>query len=682
MRFSLFSKLAWNGIKKNKKTYIPYILSCVGMVMMLYIIYFLSVSPLLENMRGGNSLYMVLSLGKYVIAVFSFLFLFYTNSFLIRNRYKEFGLYNVLGVDKKGISRIIMHESIIVSVIGLVGGLSLGIVLSKLAELGLMNVIKEKVDYSFRISGEALKNTALIFVFIFFLLLLKSLWQVHRSKPLELMRKGNVGEKTPKGNKVIALIGMILLGTAYYLALSIKTPLKAFMLFFVAVILVIIATYMLFISGSVVLCRLLQKKKSYYYKKNHFVSVSSMAYRMKRNGAGLASICILSTMVLVMISSSSSLYFGKNESIDSVFFRDNQISVRIWDINDATDENISQIRAEYEKVFNKYGVTPNNVYEYKYAYIEGLLTDTVLNSAAEVDGFTVNYDNIRTVYFVSVDDFNRLMGTRYSLDKGQSLIYTSQCNYDGSTISIADTRFNIVGHLDSFISMMDSNTIIPSIMLVIPDYETLVPLCDKIIKPEDSIKELAVHYYYGYDIDVNDQQAGEIFYEQTKSLQDIDAVFSNGELSYISNCRADEKSDFVASYGGLFFIGIILSIIFIFAAAMIIYYKQISEGYEDRARFDIMQKVGMTKRDIKKSINSQILTVFFAPLLCAGVHLAFAFPMVWKILKIFEISNLSFVIFTTVVAFLGFAVFYIILYKMTARTYFSIVAAGENNKDN
>lgn len=568
------------------------------------------------------------------------------------------------------------------SVIGLVGGLSLGIVLSKLAELGLMNVIKEEVDYSFRISGEAVKNTVLIFVLIFFLLLLKSLWQVHRSRPLELMRKGNVGEKTPKGNKVIALIGMLLLGTAYYLALSIKTPLKAFMLFFVAVILVIIATYMLFISGSVVLCRILQKNKSYYYKKNHFVSVSSMAYRMKRNGAGLASICILSTMVLVMISSSSSLYFGKNESIDSVFFRDNQISVRIWDINDATDKNISKIRDEYEKVFHKYGVTPHNVYEYKYAYIEGMLTGSVLDLTPEIDGFTTNYDNIRTVYFVSVDDFNRLMGTKYSLDNGQSFIYTSQCNYDGSTISIADTKFNIVGHLDSFISMMDSNTIIPSIMLVIPDYETLVPLCDKIINPEDSIKGLAIHYYYGYDIDVDDQQAGEIFYEQKNSLQNIDEVFYHGTLSYLSNCRSDEKSDFVASYGGLFFIGIILSIIFIFAAAMIIYYKQISEGYEDRARFDIMQKVGMTKHDIKKSINSQILTVFFVPLIFAGLHLAFAFPMVWKILRIFEISNLSFVIFTTVVAFLVFALFYVILYKMTARTYFSIVATGENNKEN
>ena len=321
MKTLFFPRLAINGIKNNKKLYFPYILSCIGMVMMFYIIHSLSYSPLLREVRGGSSIEAVLTLGKFVIAVFGLLFLFYTNSFLVKKRYKEFGLYNILGMDKHSISRIILCESVTVSLVGLVCGIGLGIAFSKLAELGLLNAIQKEIDYRFTVTSEAVLFTVLIFGIIFLLLTVKSLIQVRHLKPLQLLKSENAGEKPLKANWVFALLGVILLGTAYYIAVSIKTPLSALTIFFIAVIMVIIATYLLFMSGSVALCKILQKNKKYYYKKQHFISVSSMAYRMKRNGAGLASICILSTMVLVMLSSTTSLYFGKNDSLKARFTR-------------------------------------------------------------------------------------------------------------------------------------------------------------------------------------------------------------------------------------------------------------------------------------------------------------------------------------------------------------------------
>lgn len=306
----LYPKLAILGIQKNRRLYIPYLLTCIGMVAMFYILQSLSYSPLLQEMKGGNNVGLVLSLGKYVISVFSLIFLIYTNSFLNRRRNKEFGLYHILGMGKRGLLRISAWESLFISAVGMVGGIALGIALSKLAELGLLNAIHVAPDYRFTMHFESIKVTIGIFAIIFVFLFLKSMLHILRAKPLELMHSEQTGEKPPKANWLFAVLGLLLLGGAYYLAVSIQSPLKALTLFFVAVIMVILGTYLLFCAGSVTLCRTLQKNKRYYYQKQHFVSVSSMTYRMRRNGAGLASICVLSTMVLVMLSSASSLFIG------------------------------------------------------------------------------------------------------------------------------------------------------------------------------------------------------------------------------------------------------------------------------------------------------------------------------------------------------------------------------------
>lgn len=670
---ALYPRLAADGIRKNSKMYFPYMLSCMGMVMMFYIIHSLSYSPLLHETSGGRNIEIILSLGKFVIAVFALLFLFYTNSFLVRKRYKEFGLYSVLGMDKAAICRVVFWESLAVSLIGLVGGTGVGILLSKLCELGLLRAIHHDIDYEFTVSPEAIYMTLLIFGAIFLLLMLKSLWQVWHLRPLDLLQSDSLGEKPLRANWVFAVLGIIILGTAYYLAVSIESPMTAIFTFFIAVIMVIVATYMLFMSGSVALCKLLQKNKKYYYKKQHFVSVSSMAYRMKRNGAGLASICILSTMVLVMISSSSSLYFGANDAINARYPRGTMLAFEMKGIENLSGERTDRMKAEYEKVFESYGVSPENEEEYRYCSIAGLLSGNKIDvESNKVNELSLDYDDVRILYFVCTDDYNAYMGTSVSLENGEAMLCTRGCGYDLPTLAIGDVELKIKGKLDDFIPLEEYSTMpIPAFMLVIPDFEMLRPL--QSFTMFDGTSYLSSRYYYGYDTDCDDETAVSVFRDQIEAAISLDFMYSDDGYRYTASCLAQEKDDFFTTFGGLFFLGIILSVTFIFAAVMIIYYKQVYEGFEDKARFEIMQKVGMTDRDIKKSINSQVLTVFFAPLITAGIHLAFAFPLVWKLLQLFALKNLTLVILVNIGAFLVFGVFYALIYKITARAYYSIV---------
>lgn len=678
MKTLFYPKLALTGMRKNRRLYLPYILSCIGMVMMYYILHALSLSEVLKNAKGAATVGTTLGLGKFVVAAFSVLFLFYTNSFLTRRRYKEFGLYSILGMDKRKIGRVVFFESLFVAVAALAGGIGLGIAFSKYAELGLLNAASIDIDYCFRVPVKAITDALVLYGIIFLLLMGKSLWQVRRQNPLELLRSENAGEKPPKGNLIIGLLGLALLVAAYVIAVSIKSPLSALTVFFVAVLMVIVATYLLFISGSVALCRLLKKSKKYYYKKQHFVSVSSMAYRMKRNGAGLASICILATMVLVMISSSASLYFGKDQSIRSTYPRDCEIDVDLKTLAHFNDDVIPELRAAYEKSFADNGFTPKNLYETRYAYIAALQEGASFNPNAAFAGPSFNFDDVRQLVFISAEDYEKLTGEAVSLNGNEVLLCADRCRYTYQTLTLDGVPLKITGHIkENPIKTESEAFFVPTLAVIVSDYDVLAPFD----KPEDSyafamiFAMMTFRYAYAYDTGLPDEEAEEIFADQYDAMNN---VFENrsdfdGWGSY-SGCVATARADFYGAYGSLFFLGIILSVVFIFAAAMIIYYKQISEGYEDKSRFDIMQKVGMTKADIKKSINSQVLTVFFAPLLLAGLHLAFAFPLVWKILQMFSLTNLWFVIGVTVLAFLLFAAFYCLIYKLTARAYYKIVA--------
>ena len=676
MRVGFYPKLAWNGISKNKRLYLPYILTGSLMVMMFYIMSFLTESPSLSKMRGGYVLRQILPLGSVIIGIFSLLFLFYTNSFLIRQRYREFGLYNILGMDKQNISRIMIWESLTVGVVAIISGLFVGIVLSKAAELVLMNLLHMEVTFELGIGAKALSETALVYGIIYLLLLCNSLIKVKRSKPLELMQSGRVGERMPKRIWINAIVGIIFLAIAYYLAVSIEEPLTALLVFFIAVILVIGATYLLFMSGSVVLCRLLQRNKRYYYKPNHFVSVSSMVYRMRRNGAGLASICILLTMVLVMISSTASLYFGSEDSIHSRYPNGVNITVTVDDINGFDDEDIAVLQGI---VAEKSGNKEIGKY-FRTGEVAGLFTgDGIIIDYNAVNTFGLStYDNVGYLQVIPLEDYNRMTGLNETLGEDECMLYCIRTEYTSDTFAVADGKpYKVKKVLEEFFSDGELNMlIVPSICLVVDDFDAFVePILP--LKTENGSPMLQLDWKCGFDMESAESEmaAADAIKDAFHTLQ----IEGNSSISsYNVESREENREDFFHTFGSLFFLGIMLSIVFILAAVLIIYYKQISEGYEDKSRFDIMQKVGMTKRDIRKNINSQIITVFFSPLAFAGIHLAFAFPFVWKMLMLFNFRNMPLVIVATLVCFAIFGLFYALVYKITSNTYYGIVSGGKD----
>ena len=659
MRF--YARLAVAGIRKNKRLYVPFLLTCIGMVLMFFLISFLCYDPLLSEMRGGTSLGIILRLAQFVIAVFALIFLFYTNSFLMRRRNREFGLYNVLGMSKRNIARLLVWETLFIFALSLLIGTPLGVVLSKLAELGLMKLLRQTAVLTFAMSVEPFLWTVGIFAAIFLLLLGKALLQLWRTDTLKLLHSENLGERPPKANWVGALLGAVLLGAAYWLAVRIEEPITAIAWFFVAVIMVIAATYLLLISGSVALCRILQRNKRYYYQPNHFVFVSSMTYRMKRNGAGLASICILSTMVLVMISSTASLYIGAEDMISDLYGKDITVSVILPEPKSYDAEIFHDLR---DTLLDAYAdQKPESVVSYRYFSLRLPRDGEVFGENGKKEWIT----------FLPLEDYNALLGTQIRLEADEVLADRS---LDAETLYIGElTPLHVMGATGE-LPTLDSDRFIGGACVVLGDYDSFTDTLWKAIKNGDiSCTVDEAHWEIGFDLAAPKEGFG----EDTRPLQEILSNYDERCWAGYTYCSlASTRQDFYSAYGGLFFIGILLSIVFILAAVLIIYYKQVSEGYEDQMRFAVMQKVGMSKRLIRKSINSQILLVFFLPLLLAGLHLAFAFPLVWRVLQLFELSNLKLLIFVTLGAYLVFALLYTLVYRLTSNAYFGIVSGSKN----
>lgn len=675
MKKGIYSRLALTGIKKNKKLYIPYILTCICMVMMFYIITFLSSSDMMMNYPGGETMRGILGFGVYVIGFFAVIFLFYTNSFLVRRRKKEFGLYNILGMVKRNIARVMLWETLFIGAFSIVLGMALGVLFSKLAELVMVNIMSMDVTFGVTIDYKAIYYTVVLFAVIFFLILLNSLRQVHLSNPIALLHSENAGEKPPKANWFFAVLGVLILGCAYYLAVTIKDPVTTLAAFFFAVIMVIIATYLIFISGSVAFCKILQKKKNYYYKTNHFVSVSSMSYRMKRNGAGLASICILCTMVLVMISSTVCLYLGKEDSLRERYPRNINVTMTSQIYSDLISQDADDVAKRTFETAENMGYTPVNAIDYTMLSFVSYMRDGEIVFDEDENGFNYVSGDLWQIFIVSLDDYNRLTGSQENLDEDEVMIYTSKdmdYNYDVLKIK-GQEPLDIKKVVTDFENNgVDTMQIIPALYIFVPDLEVQVQKISE--QSQDALGN--INRFVGYDLEATDQQQTDVFSEIYDWLRTSQVKSADGSMYVYVEGSANEKLEFFGIYGGLFFLGIILGIVFIFAAVLIMYYKQVSEGYEDQSRFEIMQKVGMTKREIKKSINSQMLTVFFMPLIAAGVHLAFAFPMIYKMLILFGLVNKVFLIMVTVGCFLLFALLYMLVYKITSRAYYSIISGG------
>ena len=671
MKNGIYFKLAFDGIRKNRKLFLPYIGAGAGMVMMSYIIFFLTANGRILTLKGGEAIHSTLGFGCSVMAIFSCIFLFYTNSFLIRRRKKEYGLYGVLGMGKRQLVAVCFFENLLVTVFSLFFGLVLGIAFSKFAELGLVNIASGQTDFSFSLEPSAILKTVVTFTAIFVLVFLNSARQMRFSDTVTLLKGESTGEKPPKGNIFLGIIGFLALGWAYYIAVTIEDPVSAMVWFFAAVVAVIIATYLLMISGSVALCRVLKKNKKYYYKKNHFVALSSMAYRMKRNGAGLASICVLSTMVLVTVATTASMFFGAEDSIRVNYPR--QINVRCNSRGgiEKADESFEALKNKVAEETQKRGSALINTREIRYLYAAGLITDSTAYCSRSTEGFFYDLGSPREFLIVPEDYYGRITGESVDVSDGVCAVRTIECDYKQREISFnGGPAFKVAD------SSRTNRRFFPEwagssgcIIVVVKNFDDFTEYMS--VSEEDALFSYCCRY--GFDTDLSSNAQIELKGYLEKYVSDSNRNYSYTDVS----SRAQNEGDFYGTFGGLFYLGILLSIVFALAAVLIIYYKQISEGYEDSGRFEIMAKVGMTDKEIKSSINSQLLTVFFVPLLLSGLHLAFSLPMIKKILELFGLTNTEQFLLTAGLFFAVFALFYVVVYKLTARAYYGIVSRAK-----
>ncbi len=672
MKKRLYPRLAWQGIRKNGKIYFPYLAACIFVVMVYYLIGFLSSDPVIREMEGGAQMQIILSLGTGVMGIFSVIFLFYTNSFLMKRRKKELGLYHVLGMDRKNIAVVLIWENLMTAGISLGGGILGGILFSKLGQLAMIYLLGGKADFSFSINSDILIRTLKTYGVIFLLLLAYRILQIFRTRPLDLLKSESLGERPPRANWLSAILGAVLLGAAYGMAVTVKEPVTIIWLFFVAVLMVIGATYLLFMAGSVTLCKVLKKNKKYYYKTNHFVSLSSMMFRMKRNGAGLASICILSTMVLVMVSGTVSLFLGTEDSLRSRYPRN--LVVNTPSLEDGV---VSQVNQIVEGALEKYGVREENVLHYRQLVMSGMAegNQMILDYANKGEFSYTEYENIRQIMVVPVEDYNQIMGTDETLDRQEVLVCNTktdwQENYQELILEGLGT-WKIKDQVEFVDNGIDAMQIIPTTYLFVSDVSVMEEMYQSYPKAGEQFE---FWNYYGTDLDCSDETQSLIAQEISAGLQSLgeqDPAFSATTVE----CVGAERMDFYSTYAGLFFLGILLGIVFLLGMVLIMYYKQVSEGYEDQSRFEILQKVGMTEREIRKSVNSQVLTVFFMPLIWAGIHTAFAFPMIYRLLQLFSLHNMWLLIGITGGCFLGFGLVYVLMYLLTSKSYYKIVRGG------
>lgn len=651
MNRCFYLRMAAANMIKSKRLYIPFGLAMTGAVMMFYILHSISQNAHLGEMLGGVQMQSILTLGIVIVGMFSAIFGFYTNNFLMKQRKKELGLYNILGMGKAHISKVLLFETALLYIGCTAAGLVLGVLLSKLLFTVLLKLGGIAIPLRFAVEGSSLVFTALLFCAVFSLMLLFNLGQIRLANPIELLRSKETGEREPKTKWLMALAGAGCMSAGYYLALSIESPLAALMWFFAAVILVIIGTYLLFTTGSIMLLKLLRSNKNYYYKTRHFVGVSSMIHRMKQNAVGLANICILSAMVLVLLSTTICLYMGQDKVAEGRYPREIQIFAR------AVDETTEGELFDLVQKNQKDGISKiSNLVSFDYYQY-----DTVQNGM-EFSGEKgdVNCE----LLFLTVQDYNEAQGSSYALEPGEALIAGKE-PYAGDRFSIFGKDFRVKKEQGEFaFSEAVGIGIYKSYCVVLPDRADLEAIISEV--KERLGYSGAASAYMGFDLLASEGES--------KGL--IDSI-GNGLEELSAHAYMDTIWDFQRSslslYGGLLFIGVFLGVLFLMATVMIIYYKQVSEGHEDRERFQIMQKVGMGVREVKRTIHSQVMTVFFLPLLVAVIHVLAAFPMITKLLSLFYMTDVALFFRCTLMTVIAFAAIYCFVYAMTARTYYKIV---------
>lgn len=676
-------------MKSNRRFYLPYILTVIGTAAAFYIMAAIVSDPGSKELAAGTSngpmyVSMFMTLGMFVLGLFSCIFLLYTNSFLMKRRQKELGLYSVLGMSKTNIAGIMVFEALYIALIGIGGGLAVGILLTKLVSLALFRLMRLPVPFGFSVQPIAIIIVVLFFAGLILLTLLANLAKVGRSRPVELLRGGNVGEKEPKANWFLTIVGVLFLGAGYAVAMLVDNPGMAVAVYFLAVFAVIIGTYCLFTSVSIAVLKALRRNKRYYYKAKHFISVSGMLYRMKRNAVGLANICILCTMVMVMVSGTLSLYLGSEEQVNVYCPADVVVETTYYAsstedhvYNEETGEETIEYHTPYD------AAAMDAWFE---DYFAGHKLAPSAAKAVEYYSFTAvdSEDHVSLVTAVTAVTYAQLTGeTAPELAPGEALAHVPSgykfgdglnfLDKDGNTLSI-----QFVGEAQLSSAQVELNTAILSqsedddIVLVVPDTAALLELV--------AGQENGSYVWRGqYDFDASDEALAAMVDDYFAASSEGDGVDAGYYDVLRIDLRSETERDVYGLSGGFLFLGVFLGIVFLMATVLIIYYKQVSEGYEDNARFEIMRKVGLSEREARRAIRSQILTVFFMPILVAAIHIAFDFNLVVLLLRLFSLTNVKLTALCTLGTLLVFCAVYAVVYALTARSYYKIVRPNSGN---
>lgn len=706
MNRKLYASLAWTGISKNRQLYYPYLVAAITMVTVFYILSFLATSDVVYDLPGGEIVTLLFSYGSWAVGVFSIPFLFYTNSSLIKKRKKELGLYNILGMNKRNIFFILCWEALITYGIAVIGGIVAGVVISKIAELGIVNIMKKDINYRIYVEWSSLFTAIIVFAIIFLLILFNMLRQIRNSNPIELLHSESEGERPPKSHSFLAIVSLLLLIIAYYWSASMYSALQAFQYCFPIAAIITVGTYLLFLCVSIVLCRLLQKNKRYYYKTSHFVTISSMTYRMKRNGASLASICVLVTLILVSFTFSVAFFTGAQNTIENHYPYDLGISVEI-PIEKMADEMLTGAYAngylsELNRIVLENDIQPEEKMEAHSAYsanMLGLITDGQLDLSKDIrdtwfepggyDGWERGNEKIVLVRILSLDDYNRLCKVSMEIYDNEVFIASESINYQANTVVLYDGTEAKVKEAVKEVPQMTAVLMMTSVLeqgdfldtkgieemyLVVPDMYSFMGNKDGL-----SFYTKANYLAYWWEYGINMHKSDKL-HEIYRAIEEWSTHLSNTEeiQEYICYLKSEKGERFYGLAGGLLFLMIIINIVFVFVTALIMYYKQISEGYEDQKRYSIMRKIGMTSKEIKKSIYSQMLTVFWLPLFVAGIHLLFTSQIVYLLLRYAVLDNKPLVIKVMVISYCLFAIVYSLVYIVTSKTYFNIVSRSAN----
>lgn len=664
MNKGMYTKLAITNIKNNRQFYFPYLLTGIITVAMFYIMCALESNPGIQSMPGAKNLGLILRLGIGVIGIFAVIFLFYTNSFIIKRRKKELGIYNILGMEKRHIAKILSKEAFFTAIIAIGGGLVTGVLFHKLACMLLYRMIGFNGGITFSFSKKGVMITAILFAIVYLLTYIYDLFQVQLANPIELLQSGNKGEREPKTKAIMAVLGVLCLGTGYFIAITTKNPIKALTLFFVAVILVIIGTYLLFTAGSIALLKILRRNKGYYYQTKHFTSVSGMIYRMKQNAVGLANICILSTMVLVAVSTTVSLYVGVEDIMKERY--PNEINIRAYyDTGAPSEDSIAPIVEKSVKESGRKIRHEEDYLELYFAAIKdqgqySLDKEKVKTAGDRVSGFVVlTREDCKKKYNEEIPELAENEVALFTIKKtDMDTLVLENRSYHVKEIK----QFQNTEDFETIADMMDEYYYV--IVNDVQDMERLWQLQKDIYQENSS----SISRQVRLDIDGDSEQKKECFENIKTALGPEQA-----KARILIDSRQSSLDEFYQTYGGFLFLGLFLGILFLMITVLIIFYKQISEGYDDKERFSIMEKVGMSNDEVKATIRSQVRTVFFLPILMAAIHVGMAFPMIKRLLSLFGLSNTALFAGCMAGTILVFALIYLLVFLKTSKTYYKIV---------